>query len=655
MSRAPVRSLDEVFEPPGQLRARFGWICGMTADGPFIDRAAERFSRQSTDQRSLAGRVYLGLLLDPSTPQIPPTSAYGVLHLPPRSVPLPFRLLHAKVALLGFGDDESDEWCLRLVVSTGNWTRQTMDQSLDLVWSVDLHRNHPPGPERSQAVADIKEAAAFLTRLRARFNDDALMGTQGAQASLTRASVEALDGWIAALPAPAGVQPRFLHNEAEALITRVARAARRVGGSTRRNYIVMGSGFFGGGSAGALPFVPSRVVSALRAADSGLLTAQPEVDLVVNPTACQGIAVAVPAISRTPRWRVLGATDPHGDTGGLRSLHAKFIFSANWRDGGSTTSPWLYLGSGNLTDAGFMHAALPAKPGGASVGNLEAGVVFVPGVVRWSDVGKWLPFRPSDDDLAALPNGLAAGPPAPERATTFAPPPFAFLAHDAVAGLLRPNAVAPAASLIWPGGLRTPAHPDGAFPVEGAPPPQVEVAWPDGGKELRAIVPVVDGEGRVAGVDRGPLTFEGLAEELGSFPDQPEVDLGSDESESTDGEPVESGAAAPSSPVSAAPLRDVMQAMELVAKRQTRIREGQWEAWVARLEQALVRMKDQPMVEAVRAVGVNPVAVLRLPAFRPTCCESAGSVAASAYEEALQRVERAWGVRDLPGLVDGES
>ena len=654
MSSPPFRSLDAVFEPPGQLRARFGWICGMTADGPFIDRAAERFTRQSKAQRSLAGRVYLGLLLDPSTPQIPPTSAHGVLHLPPRSVPLPFRLLHAKVALLGFGDDESDEWCLRVVVSTGNWTRQTMDQSLDLVWSVDLHRDHPAGPARSQAVADIKAAAAFLTRLRARFNDDVLRGTQGAHASLTRASVEALDGWVAALSVPAGVQPRFLHNEAEALIALVARAARRVGGSTRRNYIVMGSGFFGGGSAGALPFVPSQVVSALRAGDSGVLTAQPEVDLVVNPTACQGIAVAAPAISRTPRWRVLGATDPHGDTGGLRSLHAKFIFSANWRDGGQTTSPWLYLGSGNLTDAGFMHSALPGKPGGASVGNLEAGVVFVPDAVLWSDVGKWLPFRPSDDDLAALPNSLAAGPPAPERAPSFAPPPFAFLAHDAEAGLLRPNAVAPAVSLIWPGGLRTPARSDGAFPVEGAPPPQVEVAWPDGGTELRAIVPVIDGEGRVAGVDRGPLTFEGLAEELGSFPDQPEVDVAGDGSEESDSQPVESSPTVASSLASAAPLRDVMQAMELVAKRQTRIREGQWEAWVARLEQALVRMKDQPMVDAVRGLGVNPLAVLRLPAFRPTFCESAGSVAAGTYEDSLQRVERAWGVDGLSGLVDGE-
>lgn len=54
-----------------------------------------------------------------------------------------------------------------------------------------------------------------------------------------------------------------------------------------------------------------------------------------------------------------------------RSLHAKFIFSANWakKKSNKCSSPWVYLGSGNLTKPGFMNKA-------GSVGNLEAGVVF---------------------------------------------------------------------------------------------------------------------------------------------------------------------------------------------------------------------------------------------------------------------------------------
>jgi hypothetical protein len=612
----------------------------MSADAPFVERATERFSLQSSGQRAVTGRVFLGLLLDPSTPQIPPADTPGALHLAPRKTPLPYRLIHAKVALLGFADEESGTWCVRLIVSTGNWTRQTLDRSLDLSWSIDLHRDHPPGPPRSQAVADICAGRAFLSRLREQYDDSALTQTVGAQALATRNHIDALDAWIDDLPVPSGVQPRFLHNETEPLLATVPRAARHFGGPTKRNYIVLGSGFYGSAPADGLPSVPARLVAALRASKAPLLTSQPEVDLVVNPIACQGVAAAAPAIRAARGWRAIAAVDPHGDTGGLRSLHAKFVLCANWRDGGSATSPWLYLGSGNLTEAGFTLAA-------SQGGNLEAGVVFVPEVVRWRDIGKLLPFDWNSADLASLPQGLAAGPPAPERALAFAAPPFAFLTHDGEEGLLRPNKPCLTASLVWPGGVRAPAIPDGAYAFVGPPLRQVEVAWVKDDMELRAFVPVVDREGRVAGVVRGPLTFEGLPEELGSFPDQPQVDGGSDDSSGDESIVGQGNTANGEAHASIAPLRDLMHAIELVAQHQTRIPEGQWDAWIARLEQALVRMKDQPMVFATRELGVNPLAVLRLPAFRPAHCERDDGLAATSYEAALDRIERAWAVNGL--------
>lgn len=653
MSKPGPGALDAVFEPPARLRARFGWVCGMTADGPFVERAVDRFSRQSTAQRMLAGRVYLGLMLDPSNPQLPPFSTPGALHLAARTLPLPFRLLHAKVALLGFDDEETGQWCVRLVVSTGNWTTPTLAHSLDLLWVVDLHSEHPVGPERSQAEADVKAAAAFLSRLRRRFDDDALVAAKGPQARATRANIAALDAWVDSL-SPGDVSPRFLHNEREPLIDSVPRAALRVGGRTRRNYIVLGSGFYGtGGPPNALPEVPARIVAALTAPDGGVLTGQPYVDLVANPAACQGVADAATAIAATKRWRVIAPTDPHGDTGGLRSLHAKFIFVANWSEGGRATSPWLYLGSGNLTEPGFLRKALPDGRASVSNGNLEAGVVFVPEVVPWKEVGRLLPFDPEAEDLSKVPQSLAAGPEAPERPPAFVAPPFAFLVHD-VDGALRPSVPAPVATLLWPTGQRTTAADDGSYPCPGAPPPQVEVAWPADDSELRAVVPVVDAEGRIAGSVRGPLTFEGLAEELGSFPDQPEVEAPLDDSSdnaASSGDATGGGSRA----AAISPLRDVMHAVEMVAKHQTRIREPQWEAWVARLEQALVRMKDQPMVEAVRKLGVNPLSVLRLPAFRPPFCEGPGSPMDALYEDALVRIERAWGVADLAPLTGMES
>ena len=52
----------------------------------------------------------------------------------------PFRLMHAKVALLGFrsNTDDVERWQLRLIVSTGNWTRATLEDSLDLAWRIDI-------------------------------------------------------------------------------------------------------------------------------------------------------------------------------------------------------------------------------------------------------------------------------------------------------------------------------------------------------------------------------------------------------------------------------------------------------------------------------------------------------------------------------------
>lgn len=109
-------SLAALFSPPDGHRGQAGWIIGFSADAPFLELAADRFTGASKGQRALAGRTHLCLLLDPSAPQVPIGAAPGVLHLPARRLPLPFALLHAKVALLLFTSERS--WVLRLGVST---------------------------------------------------------------------------------------------------------------------------------------------------------------------------------------------------------------------------------------------------------------------------------------------------------------------------------------------------------------------------------------------------------------------------------------------------------------------------------------------------------------------------------------------------------
>ncbi len=142
-----------------------------------------------------------------------------------------------------------------------------------------------------------------------------------------------------------------------------------------RNYVGMGSGFYeSSNSNNRIPSVLKHIVDKLH--ETGLLTRQPEIDVFVNPQACQAVANSVPSFNHAG-WKVREAGQPEYFKA-PRSLHAKFIFSANYRENSDLcNSAWLYLGSGNLTGPGF------ASQMASETGNLEAGVVFTPESLRW--------------------------------------------------------------------------------------------------------------------------------------------------------------------------------------------------------------------------------------------------------------------------------
>ena len=137
-------SLAQHFDAPENFVGHFGWLCGFSADALFLNDAVERFTHLTSSQRAYHGRISLAVLLDPRNRQVSFQDVPGVAHLPIKDFSnKPFRLLHAKVALLGFRrQNSSSQWCLRLIVSTGNWTRQTLEESLDLKVneSVDIAR-----------------------------------------------------------------------------------------------------------------------------------------------------------------------------------------------------------------------------------------------------------------------------------------------------------------------------------------------------------------------------------------------------------------------------------------------------------------------------------------------------------------------------------
>ena len=116
----------------------------------------------------------LALILDPAQPALSPVEVPGLAHLPLRRADArPFRLLHAKFALLGFRGPGEDAWRLRLIVSTGNWTRQTVEESLDLAWSIDIDAAELAAPDDGDLAArcaDVKAAWGLLDFLQGLFD-----------------------------------------------------------------------------------------------------------------------------------------------------------------------------------------------------------------------------------------------------------------------------------------------------------------------------------------------------------------------------------------------------------------------------------------------------------------------------------------------------
>src|SRR5258706_2591749 len=159
-------SLAQLFDPPDDYQGVFGWICGYSADAGFLEDAAERFSGLTKAQREHQGRMMLAVMLDPGNPQILPSEVPGVLHLPARSLTLPFLLLHAKVAILGF--QGLDRFLLRIIVTTGNWTRQTLEESLDLAWHIDIEDQPAEGSRQERT--DLAAVWSFLSLVRSYFD-----------------------------------------------------------------------------------------------------------------------------------------------------------------------------------------------------------------------------------------------------------------------------------------------------------------------------------------------------------------------------------------------------------------------------------------------------------------------------------------------------
>lgn len=655
-------SLAQHFVPPTDYLGVYGWICGYSADALFLDEATEHFTRQTRAQRAFIGKPCLALWLDPGHEALSLLDVPGVAHL---AVKLregaPFNLLHAKVALLGFRH-ESDPaaWKLRLLVSTGNWTQQTMEQSLDLAWRIDLSSEDiGRGDDAAQQkCADIAEAARMFAWLRP-FFDERILGAlaNGADATRDLSSLRRFEGWLHRAAGQAGDEkPRFFHSIAASMGSQIPALVVHHAGAGARNYLALASGFFETTSdAGQVPGVLQRIVDQHKSAR--LLTASPELDVFVNQLACQGVGTCAVALKKAG-FAVRAARAPKAVFGedAERSLHAKFILAANCRENShSFANAWMYLGSANLTGPGFE------RKSAASVGNLEAGVVFATGELYWKRVKDkrseplatdLLPLQWDDEYTAE--NVPPAGPEMAEHAGSYVATPVAWVnwhPNEQRQRLQLPEGATHGVTVLDADENSLTPDESRCVPWTGSRPREVMLQWTDDGVVHTGAVPVLDALGRLAAAELPKLGLDEAWWQLMSFPQPPDEDDlppedPGDLPRHLDGD----GARGAAGLDAVYPIRQMMQLVENIASKQTSVAAIDWSTWCARLEQCLVQASGSPAVEAFRSMQLNPLTPLRGKAFRPTFAEAGNTPEGSQYEAVLDRVQVEWDVAGLESL-----
>lgn len=644
-------SLAQLFEPPEHYQGVFGWVCGYSADSSFLEDVLERFSGLTQAQRAYQGRILLAVMLDPGNPQIAPAEAPGAVHLPMKVTKPPFALLHAKVAVIGF--QGADGFVLRVIVSTGNWTRQTLEESLDLAWHIDIFSKNEDADNDvvHQDRTDLAAAWNFLSSLR-RYFDLRVLEPIAGKANGPADAAAKLAGWIGEIGKHhRGYRPRFFDSRERSLCSQIPELVERHAGRVRRNYLAIGSGFFESKGSGDT-FVPERILETLR--NAKLVTQAPAQSLFVNPRACQAVAELQEKILEKG-WTIRAACKPKYFGDAPRTLHAKFIFSANDRDGSNNcSSPWVYLGSGNLTNPGFMNKAGPD-------GNLEAGVVFAPEALRWGKkndgtnvVTNLLPIHRGDEEDAPL-LALQTGQDMPERDVAFVAAPVALFFWDERpegASLTPQGEVRGSFELLDPDGRPYKRLVNGSYAWPGKRPRQVTVAWPIHGVERKASVPVVDRYGRYCAADLPALDLEEAWIQLANFPMPPEDEelVDGDSADAVDG--VLADGAASATPPSAYPIRRMMMLVEDIAAKQTAIAEQDWPMWCNRLEQVLAQAKDSAVVRAFQSIELNPLHPLFTPGFRPVFAATAQTQQGARYEAALNAALSAWQLESRSKLGD---
>lgn len=652
MSKKLAPSLASYFASPRGFKGEFCLATGYSADAEFFNDALEKFTLNMKGQRAYQGDISLALMLDPNHAQISPIACPGLLHLPfKHDADKSFNLLHSKVALLTFKAIESDKQFIRLIVSTGNWTRQTLEDSLDLVWSIDVML----GNNDAQGNADIVAAYHFLSDVLTHF-DTVILSNSGTSKLIsdTHTKYKLFHKLLDEVIVVDNVKPRFFDNRSASLFEQLPALVKHHCNDKKRNYLALGSGFYESGSSDEVPSIISLIYQRLR--DESLLTKSAEKDIIVNQRGCQSIANSLNSLKEN-NWQVLKAYDPLYQGGQMqRSLHAKFIFSAKSSETDDACKrAWVYLGSGNLTRPGFTQKA--SKFGG----NLEAGVVFEPKGITWfgeenpeTALSLKLPVCYDNEYSITEITQLSVGSEMPEHETEHISLPISYfvieeLEHEKY--VLIPNAPFIDSFTVANVSLnKLSIESETRLLWYGKPPRQLSVSWLNNGTSHTEDIPVIDEYGRIAATELPELALDDAWYMFCSFPLLPSSEAEGGEGDEVLEDGLVMGSEADVEVDKSYSINSMMALIELIAEKQTQVPEKDWLQWCTRLDQTFSQLKNNSAFAFFKEIAINPIFPLWQPPFRPYYAESDATESGTYYEKVLKRLEQKLGLETLARL-----
>lgn len=616
--------LESLFQPPPGLTGTHLLLCGLSADSPTLERIMSAFTNEPPTQRRASGLVRGLLMLDASQPYAEAQPAAGLLRLascPATAWASRTALLHAKVALMGFGASRgsaADRW--RLVVSTGNWTTATWnDQAqIDLFWTTDWCAKDANVDQDVQALTDIGAALSFFERLLV-----SLFASSHRALADAPLTVGWLDQWRKRLARTGGARrckPQFIHS----LDDRLVAGMRDRFDGLRASTLVAGSGFFEaddrqGGTPAALDAIESLGRASTRylvfnAECAGAIASWASADGTIRAQKDQRAA------SEAGGWLLCRPRDPLETSArrGRRFLHAKFVAGLQTVHEDSARLVFLYLGSGNLSRRGILsRARLDGTAGRQIVGNVEAGVALRPDE-RIDRVWQRLACG---DYAFPMSQALQAGV-EEDGGDLFAPrdpPPLHFLRECAGGLRLVRSDVEPIQLWLqrtdgdW---LAVPV--DASVVALGAPPyppfVRMRLSAPGDASDIGFHdVPVLSREGFLCRRPPPRLAMDGVLEALAAFPNPPPDD--SDEED----EPPSRRAFGASLPPRRDdyPLRTLAVLIEAIAQRQSRLMPDEFPYWLAQLRCLLLEQVADDALATLRTMGVDLFDALHMPGFAP--------------------------------------